>query len=135
MVPITVDDLTAQLCDVSNELKKSEKELVKNKIASRILHQSNALKNSQETKRLEVASNLMQIDQNKIIVKEREKHGRLLEENAALEIKLMQASRLLDDLSEQAKINEEIMDRLRADSISSESRIVLTTKTSTCVIS
>ena len=122
------------MCDVSNEWKKCEKELVKCKIASRTLHQSNALKNCQEIKRMEDASNLMQLDQNKIIVKEREKQNILIEANAALEIKLMQASRLLDDLSEQAKINDEIVTRLRAEKISSESQIVLTTKTSTCSI-
>ena len=104
------------------------------KVASRTLHQANALKNSQEMKRLEDASNLMKFDQNIIIMKGREKQIILVEANAALEAKLMQASRLLDDLSAQAKINEEIVNRLKADRIAAESQLVLTTKTSACVI-
>ena len=85
-------------------------------------------------KRLEDASNLMKFDQNIVIMKEREKQIMLVEANAALEAKLMQANRLLDDLSAQAKINHEIVNRLRADRIAAESQLVLTTKTSACVI-
>lgn len=126
--------MTAQLSDVSNRLKSSEKELVRCKVASRALHQSNALKNSQEMKRLGDASNLMKFDQNIVIMKEREKQIILVEANAALEAQLMQANRLLDDLSAQAKINHEIVNRLRADKIAAESQLVVTTKTSACVI-
>ena len=104
------------------------------KVASRILHQANALKNSEEMKRLEDASNLMKFDQNIIIMKGREKQIILVEANAVLEAKLMQANRILDDLSVRAKINEEILNRLRADRIAAESQLVLTTKTSACVI-